>query len=351
MNKRIVVSALAVLCLVMIGALIVTLKPEATPQQAEAAPGSPSAQGAGESQLTPEQKAELRLTLEQASQELNQGQYALAQRRLEDAATRFPRRQQVQTLLHEAHVGQQQWQPAYAAIQEAINIGPASAPMHDAAGVVANKAGFVEEAVQHYALAMSIDAANPKYPLYRAQLLLKLGEDDQARRFLMQTVNLDEAQDFAWGTLAQLALRENEPDLALQYITRAREIEPTRSHWIIEECKALRRKNEAERAAMLITGLPQDVRDQPGILEDLATSYAMLGQPGDAATAWQERSDRLPNDWYAAWQAAVWFERAGDYEEALRFAQIAAVVGPEQEQPREMLRRLTSAAAVPGDEG
>ncbi|MFG0252579.1 MAG: tetratricopeptide repeat protein, partial [Phycisphaerales bacterium JB038] len=217
--------------------------------------------------------------------------------------------------------------------------------------LVANQAGYVEEAIQHYALAMSIDGTNPKYPLYRAQLLIKLGEFDQARRFLMQTVNLDEEQDFAWGTLAQLALRENQPDLALQYISRAREIEPSRGHWIIEECKALRRKNEAERAALLVTGLPAEVRDQPGVLEELAMSYAMLGRPADAAVAWQARSDRTPNDWYAAWQAAVWFERAGDFDEALRFAEIAAVVGPTQEEPREMLRRLTSAAAVPDGGG
>ncbi|MFG0252922.1 MAG: hypothetical protein ACF8NJ_08630, partial [Phycisphaerales bacterium JB038] len=121
MNKRFTLSVLAVLCLVIIGVLLATLKPQTTPRQAEATPGPQAARGTDAGQLTPEQQAELRLALEQASQELNQGNYALAQRLLEDAAAAFPRRQQVYALLHEAHVGQQQWEPAYAAIQEAIN--------------------------------------------------------------------------------------------------------------------------------------------------------------------------------------------------------------------------------------
>ncbi len=352
MKKPALVSICAVLCLAIVLALVAVLAPRSTPQQAEAAPSGVGPASAGAAPLTPQQEAALRQSLAEASRQLNQGNYAAAQRLLEDAAADFPRRQQVYALLHEAHVGQQQWEPAYAAIQEAINLGPATATMHDAAALVANKAGYVEEAVQHYALAMSLDPANPKYPLYRAQLLIKLGEFDQARRYLMQTVNLDEEQEYAWGTLAQLALRENNADMALQYIARARQIDPQRPNWIVEEAKALRRKNEAERAVMLIAALSQDVRDQPGVLEELATSYAMLGKPQEAARAWQERSDRLPQDWYAAWQAAVWFERAGNLQQALRFAEIAVVVGPAQEEPRKLLERLTGSAAAnePADE-
>ncbi|HEB60503.1 MAG TPA: hypothetical protein ENJ06_01625 [Phycisphaeraceae bacterium] len=344
MKSRTIAIFSAALFLLVVAVTIVVIKMN-SPAAVKAAPDQSERSS---SRFTPEQIARMDEILRQTSDLLNQGRFDNAQRILEKSIETYGRYRPFYEQLFQACVGLNQYEKAYSAIQEAINIGPASAEMYDAAGMAAFKSGYLEESAQHYALAMSKDPANPKYPLYRAQVLIKLHKNDEARRYLMQTINLDDSQEIAWGTLAQLALRDNEPDLALQYLKHAREINPGRTTWIIEQAKALQRKNKAQQAAVLLSSLPPGQLDQTGVMEQLSTCFAMLNRPAEAARFWKERSERHPRDWYSAWQAAEWFAKADDKENALRYAEIAIALDPDQEKPRDLLRKLTG-KDHPGD--
>ncbi|MCK4872064.1 MAG: tetratricopeptide repeat protein [Phycisphaerales bacterium] len=291
-----------------------------------------------------EDEAKIREILEAASQRLSAGQYGPAQRMLEETIAQYGQRAQFYELLYQAHLGQGRFEEAYSTMQAAINLGEATAEMHDAAAMAANRSGYIEEAAQHYALAASIDQQNPKYPLYRAQILIKLGQFDEARRYLLVAATLDPQQEYAWGTLAQLALRDNRPNVALQYIAKARAVNPHRTIWMIEQSKAHRRNQEPERGVMLLSGLPPAQLDEPGVLSELAMCFAMLDRPIDAALAWADHSERSPNDWQAAIQTAEWFQRAGEHAQAIHYAQVAIVLAPDEPQPRELLARLQQAA-------
>lgn len=335
MNTRTTLAIMALL--VLIGGLVVwrSFAPSGTP-----GPRSGAVRIADEELI-----AEV---VESASRQLDAGEYGPARRILEEAVLDYGDRTDLLGLLYQAHLGLHEYEEAYDVIVRAIELGDATAEMHDAAAMAADECGKLEEADRQFAMAMSLDPTNPKYPLYRAQVLIKLGRDDEARRYLLETIKIDDQQEFAWGTLAQLALRENEPDLALQYIGNARSINPGRVTWMLLESKSYRRKNRPEQAALMLTALPEAARDQISVIEELAQCYGMLRRPRDAAALWANRADEHPDEWRAACEAAEWYDRADDRRRAMYYAEIAALLAPDELRVTRLMERL---AVVPDQDG
>ncbi|HYE01973.1 MAG TPA: tetratricopeptide repeat protein [Phycisphaerales bacterium] len=223
---------------------------------------------------------------------------------------------------------------AYRQYQSAIALsGSQGAPaLHFQAGTLATKAGLPDRAVEHYAMAMQGDAHNADYPLYLAMVQLKLGRTDEALANLARAARLDPDRAEAWGTAAQVYLARGKDELALQMVRRATALEPALGRWRLVEAKALKRLNEPQEAAALLLGLDEAQRRSPEILGVLGECYGLLGKPGEAALAYAEAFARAPEPEVRAalaYQAALWFHRAGQPEEADRFARSAAGLGHE----------------------
>jgi tetratricopeptide (TPR) repeat protein len=213
--------------------------------------------------------------------------------------------------------------------------------LHFEAGTVANKAGLVDRAEEHYSMAQVGDPSEPKYPLYLAMIQLKLGKEDPAMASLVRAVKLDPDLAEAWGTMAELALKNNKLGLAAQHIERARRLQADVVRWRVVEARILKRqggKGDVEKAAALLTAMDKSERQKPEVMSALAECYGMLRRPGDAAAMYAEAAAAKPTDGDLWYQAAVWSERAGDADKAMQYARASATRG--NADGREMVKRL-----------
>ncbi|MFN0012644.1 MAG: tetratricopeptide repeat protein [Phycisphaerales bacterium] len=321
-----ILTALAALCLLAgISALVliraftsgsVTLPPGTPPP--------PAPQAARDSRAASGTIAD---ALREARIALDRGQNQPAAAILSRAVERWPKDQELRLRLGEALIALKDFASAYPHYRAAIDIGPAPANLHLDAGTVANAAGLPDEAMAHYLLARKADPANPRIPLYLGMVHARRGDDAAATASLLTAIGLDPSLAEAWGTLAELSLRNDRLGMAADQARKARELQPTELRWRLVEARALKRDNKPDQAAMLLVGLDAANRAQPAVLELLADCYGMLGKPAQAAAACEEAAKTRPADGTVAYLAALWLDRAGKREDAERFARRADELG------------------------
>lgn len=239
-------------------------------------------------------------------------------------------------------VSLQEYPKAYAQYEAALALGAGTGPggsgvtpaadpkLQFEAGTIANRAGLVDRAEEHYSMAQSADPTEPKYPLYLAMIQLKEGKDDAAVASLIRAVKLNPDLAEGWGTLAELSLKDNRLGLAQQHIENARRLQPEVARWRVDEAKILKRRGDKagiEKAAGLLLAMDKSERIKPEVLGVLAECYGLMHRPADAAAMYAEAATIRPKDPETAYQAAVWYGRAGNKEEEARFASLAASLG------------------------
>ncbi len=241
-------------------------------------------------------------------------------------------------------LGQKQYADAYAQYEAAVALLPAgtteriakqgdpeAAELHFEAGTCASLAGLLGRAEEHYSMAQTADRRNPKYPLYLAMVQLKKGDkqsETAATASLLRAVHLNPDVGEAWGTLGEVALRNDQLTIAEQHLEKARKLQPEVVRWRMDQARLLNRRGEAERAAALLTALSPEQRSDPIVLGVLAESYGLMRKPAEAATAYAAAFKAVsPPSAELAYQAALWFERAGEAEQAKNFAKTAAMLG------------------------
>lgn len=295
--------------------------------------GGPAAGGGGSAAAQP--VTPVAKLLDDARAAMSEQRFGAAEAILAKAAEAYPEDQQVRLALAQNLVTQKKFKEAYANYEAAIALGPKSAAgqagvgdpkLHFEAGTVANEAGYVERAEEHYSMAQSGDPAEPRYPLYLAMMQIKLGKDNAALASLIRATKLNPDLAIAWGTLGELALKENQLGLAMQHVEKARRLEPEGARWRVVEARILKRRaqeGDVERALQLLLSLDKADRSTPEVLRATGECYGLLQRPGDAAYMYAEAAKLRPDDADTAYQAALWYQRAGNEPEALRFGKIA----------------------------
>lgn len=218
---------------------------------------------------------------------------------------------------------------AYAQYEAALAIEPNSAPVQFQAGTLASTIGRDDRALEHYSMARSMDTEQASYALFLAAVQLRMGDVGAAKVNFLHALHLDESDATAAAALAQIALDENDRDLALSYARRARAIEPGVAAYVVLEARAHRRLADPEAALGLLLALPDESLFQSGVLTLAAECLGLQGKPGDAAALWAEAADADRGDAEKALQAGLWFERAGDRERAAAYASRAGMLGSE----------------------
>jgi tetratricopeptide (TPR) repeat protein len=299
----------------------------AVPAAAAASPGAAPAAAVG----SPAQ------ILEAAQKMLSERRYDPARGVLERGVQIHPADQSLRLALAEALLGLNQPAKAYEQFQAAIALGGSSvsAKLQFEAGTVANSAGLVERAEEHYAAAQMADPRDAKIPLYLAMIQLKRGNEDGAAASLVRAVTLNPELTEGWGTLGELHLKQGKVDLALQHLAKARALSPTTARWVLAEARARKRQGDAQAAIMLLTGLTGPDASSVPVLRTLAECHAMLGDKTKAAGVVTQASDARPADPELAFEAALWLSRAGEDDRARTYAQRAAERG--YEPARKML--------------
>lgn len=257
---------------------------------------------------------------------LAQGESGKAESILKAAAVSFPSDQGVVVALAELLVANRRLDEAYEAYERALAIGPRDATLEFAAGTVATMLDKTDRAIEHYSAAQAADKADPRFPLYLAQVQAKANLVTEAKANLLIAGKLDPDNAVVWGTLADLSLREGQVSLALQHIAKARTLQPTVVVWRIIEARAMKRDNRPEDALGVLIGLTPTERLEPGVLSTMSECYGFLGRPADAAKLYEEAVKAEPMDGELTLEWALWLERAGQKEEALVRAERAKLL-------------------------
>lgn len=261
-----------------------------------------------------------------------EGAFEKAKTVLDGIIAQHPSEQQPYVELAEVLVAMDKPVEAYANYERAFASGPASANLHLAAGSVASMSGKLDRAEEHFLSAQQLNTSDYKAPLFLAQVQVKLGSTakiEEAKKNLILAATLRPQTAAAWGTLAELALRENKVTIAMQHIAKAREHEPAAMVWRLLEARILKRDNKPEQAVALLNALDPADRGDALVLKTLAECYGMLQQPLEAAKAYALASDAEPARGDIALEAARWFIKGGDKSAAQRYAQRALDAGEE----------------------
>lgn len=271
--------------------------------------------------------AEISGTLEQARAYLADGEASMALALLEPLAARADRDRDVRVALGQAYLAVDDFAAAYDQYSQAVSLGPTDPQLHFAAGTLASRLRRQTEAIAHLRLAHETEPSNAQYALFLGQAELEAGNYAPATAALARARHAAPDDPRVWGMLAEIALRENKAELALQHASRARHHDPDNDAWKIIQARALNRQGNAAKAAVVVESLSDKAKHTKPVLRLAGECYGMLKQPEKAAALYRGASDSNPRDAELAFESAVWLERAGDRPTALAYARRALEAG------------------------
>jgi len=285
--------------------------------------------GGGEGAATdtskrPASTAKLDAILNAAESCRRTGENGKAEAILKQAIVEHPSEQRLYILYAEVLSADARLDEAYSNYEKALAIGPREGEVEFAAGTLANMRGRFDRAIEHYSAAQTANPSDYRVPLFLGQVQLKMERIDEAKKSLLLSAKLKPDIPVTWGTLADIALRENKPSIALTHIAKAREIDPQATMWRVIEARAHKREGNPEKALTLLIGLDVNQRREPGVLPLMAECFGMLGKPAEAAAIYTQAADQDQARGELAYEAALWLERAGEKEKAGPYARRAA---------------------------
>jgi len=279
--------------------------------------------------------------LDSSLQYMNAGEFEKAQAILGEATRQHAEDQDLRVAHAKALVALERPGAAYEQMEAALAIGPRRHELEFLAGTCAASAKRLDRALEHFAMAQTGDPSEVQYPIYLGQVQRQLGMADKAKASLLRAVNLDPENAIARGTLADMFLTENKVSMARQQIEVARRIEPEAPQWRVIEARVLKRSAEPEKALLVLQGLSEEERMTLPVLRLTAECFGMLQKPKTAGDLYARAVDAKPRHPEVAFEAALWYDRAGEAELAKSFAERAAMLG--SEQAKQLVDRLSSA--------
>lgn len=252
------------------------------------------------------------------------GEWDKAESLLSSAIAKNAEEQALYVQYAEVFIGKQQPDKAYEQYEKALAIGPRTAELEFAAGSTASAAGRLDRAGEHFGAAQAQNKTDWRAPLFLAQVQVKQNNFDEAKKNLLLATHLKSDLGVAWGTLAEISLRENDANIALQHALKARELEPDSVLWRLVQARALKRLAKPQEALDALAGLDESQRLEPGIMPLIGECYGLLRKPADAASLYAAMSDRFGDRGELSLEAARWFERAGDKVSAKKYAERAS---------------------------
>jgi tetratricopeptide (TPR) repeat protein len=278
------------------------------------------------------QSKDVQKILDEVSPMLVRGEFAASAEKLSGAVERFPAARELRLELVKALWGLKQWAPAHEQMAKALELGAPTAELAAMAGTLANAAGLPEKAIEHYQQAQTLDSANPQYPLYLGMVQRKQGLEAQAMANLLRAATLDPDLAEAWGTLGDIALARNEPNVALQHAEKAATLQPDRLAWRTLRARAQNRLNQPQKAVDLLINLQAEQRADATTLATLTSALGLLRRFEDSAAQF-ESAARVhagkPEALHFQLQAARLYLQAGKLEKAHAQAKLAEQGGAE----------------------
>lgn len=196
-------------------------------------------------------------------------------------------------------------------------------------------AGRGDEAVEQLDRVLELDPGNTQALVTQARVRILQGRDDEAREMLDRLPEDVADQPFVLETRAALAARADDPATAADYYRRMLDAAPSAAT-VVRLAQALRRAGESEAAlAELDTWLEQRPGDAD-VWVAKGDMHLLMEREDRAIEAYRSALENSP-DAVAAMNNLAWLLRERDTEQALRYAERAAELQPDNLAVRDTL--------------
>jgi len=237
-------------------------------------------------------------------------------------------------MLAQALIGQGRLDRAYTAANTACEIGD-TAEAHFSAGSLAQKLDRPKTARRHYERAAEIEPEQVKYPLYLANLLLAMGEMDDAERVARRVLTLAPGISRAHYILGEVEVSRGNLDAGVAHIDQALDLVKPDSlkHLIYKLTRArwLRGGDDDDKleALQTLTSLPDALLQRNRtVVDEIAITLDSLGKAGEAAQLWSDWLNEHRDDAAAAAQAGLYWMEAGNRDKANELLNAARRIKP-----------------------
>jgi tetratricopeptide (TPR) repeat protein len=173
-------------------------------------------------------------------------------------------------------------------------------------GTIAERIERRDEALTHYKMASEIDSSNPQYAIAAAEMMIELGQVDEAKSYLTSHGSNFDHNAGIRQTLGHIAMMQNKPEEAVTLFNEARLLQPddqTISEDLIRAQIATNRYAEAEyNLNRLLLG--KENKDRRDLQHMRATCLLLVDRPVEA----REILIRLTTDQAGASDVDAWAE-------------------------------------------
>ena len=258
---------------------------------------------------------------------LKQGETSRAEAILTKGIAQYPEDQDLRLAYAELLMGSNEREQAYEQYVRALAIGPREPNIEFAAGTLASMVGQYDRAVEHLSMAQAADPHSADYAIHLGQAQLQLDHTLEAKASLLRAAQLDPDRATTWGMLAEIAMRENAAEMAIQHIEKARRLAPSVTAWRVIEARARKRLNDPAGALGVLLEISDAERREPSILKLMSECHGMQREPEKALRLYASAIVRSPENPELLFDGALWAERAGELDQAIDWAQRASTLG------------------------
>jgi tetratricopeptide (TPR) repeat protein len=231
---------------------------------------------------------------------------------------------------------------ALTAFQEAFTRGDKRPLVLRSAGIAAEQAGNLTEAVGWYRLASPSD---PSSTLYLALALLRIDNPSEAAITLEPLLTARPEDPFLNATHAECFAAQEDYAIALEAISKAIRLAPDEPAFRIRRAAILRQSGKPLDAAESLLAMGRAARETLFVTEELAAAYLAANQPVDAAQTWASFAKANPGDEHALIRTIESFIEAGELGEAQSWFDLLCLENPNHVE-RQRLAEVISAGAA-----
>ncbi|MCC7193793.1 MAG: tetratricopeptide repeat protein [Phycisphaeraceae bacterium] len=236
----------------------------------------------------------------------------------------------------------------YTQLTESLKINAQQAEVQDLAGSIARQLKRDDEALQHFSMAANLAPTVARHRVSMALIYLDRKQYDLAMSTLLEALRIDSAAHEAYAAMADLYARQNKLDQAINQYTKAIANTPIQQRkkmvvYIINKAMLQRRANRPEDSLQTLDALKPQERNDPAVIEGLATSWAQLARFDRAAQVYEEALALDPSLWRYEVEAARYRIKEGSFAKAEAHIQMLEAFKSQLPQIAELKAQLKAA--------
>jgi len=183
-------------------------------------------------------------------------------------------------------------------------------------GVALFQHGYLDQAADSFRQVAASDPDNPEAFYNLGTLYLRKNDQEEARKFLEQTIKLKPDYPEAWNNLGMIAAQQNDIEKAIQNFRRSLEQRPNYVTAMLNLGNLLRRQGNISEASKLLNQAAELEPENAEVNYSLGMFFARQGETAKAESLLQKASALRPNYPDAINNLGVLFVRDGRNAEA-----------------------------------